>query len=204
MAFIPLPAGLKVELKFTLAGELVVNVYHVTTELPLVSANLTNIAEAFITAWIADAAGVLSSEITLDEVIVTDVSVEDGLQVTVTTDLPAAGEVVQQSLPNNVALVISNRSDLTGRSRRGRTYIAGIPETAVQVNIVDVVTAGGLLTYHANLRTDLDVNHNTTLGVASYVSDGAPRTTALFTPFTNFIVNTRIDSQRRRLPGVGA
>lgn len=202
MAFIPLPNGLKVELKFTLAGQLMVNVFHVTSTQAIISANLSAIAAAFYTAWDANMRPLQGVATGLQEIVVTDVSQDDGIQVVYTTGLPAAGTATGDLLPFNVAMVSSNKSLNTGRSRRGRTYWGGFtePNFAGSTPVTAVLT--GILAFNNDLVSELG-GIGATWGVASYVSAGVPRVTALFTPFTAFTVDGVTDSQRRRLPGRG-
>lgn len=203
MAFIPLFNGVKVEVKFTLAGQLVVNVYHFESVDPIVTANLTALAALIKAAWIAEQQGAMSSLLSLNEIVCTDVSEEEGLQVIYTAGLPEVGESASPGLPNNVALVVKNFTDQIGRSRRGRTYIAGITETDVNANIPSNVFAAACVAYHTAIAEDA-LAAGFIFGVASYQHNNAPRVTAEFTPFTGFSVDMVTDSQRRRLPGRGA
>lgn len=202
MAFIPLPNGIKVELKFTMGGELMVNVFHVTSVNPLITANLTDVCIAILSAWNDNMKPLQGAGVSLQEIVATDVSEEDGEQLVYVTGLPTAGTATGDLLPANVAVVSSNKSVYTGRSRRGRTYWGGFtePNMAGSVPVTAVLT--GILGFNNDFVTALD-GADLVWGVASYVSEGTPRVTALFTPFTAFTVDQVSDSQRRRLPGRG-
>lgn len=202
MAFIPLPNGLKVELKFNLAGQLMVNIFHVTTTEPIIEANLSAIAEVFVAAWAGNMSALQGAAVSLQEVVVTDVSEDEGIQVVYTDALPEVGTAAGDLLPFNVAVVSSNKSIYSGRSRRGRTYWGGFTEPNVGGSTPVSAILLGILGFNTELVTELDAI-NAVWGVASYQADGAPRTTALFTPFTAFSVDGVTDSQRRRLPGRG-
>jgi len=202
MAFITLPGGVKVEVKFTVNGQVVVNIYHFTTSDPITTVNLSLLCEAIKSAWQANLRAACSDQTSLVELIATDVSEEDGIQVSYTTGLPDAGDDPVDTLPNNVAIVISNKSVFTGRSRRGRTYVAGFSRGFVDDNTPSPTLISALLAYQADVKLNAAAE-GFDVGVASYVNDGAPRTTALFTTYTAFTVDAVTDSQRRRLPGRG-
>jgi len=136
------------------------------------------------------------------EIIATDISEEDGIQVSYTTGLPLTGSDAVDTLPNNCALVISNRSVFTGRSRRGRTYIAGFSRGFVDDNVPSGALVAAALAYHAEI-SDNAGEEAFNFGVASYVNDGVARDEALFTGYSSFTADLIMDSQRRRLPGRG-
>lgn len=202
MAFVPLPLGMKAEVKFSLAGELMVNVYHFQSLEPISTFNMTAIASILKTAWANNVQDLQGAGVTLQEIVVTDVSEEDGLQVTFVDGLPAAGEALGDLLPFNVAVVISNKTGFTGRSRRGRTYVGGFTENFVAGSTPDTDILVNLLAYHIEIADNV-LGVEAEMGVASYISDGVPRTEALFTPYSVFTVDGVTDSQRRRLPERG-
>lgn len=207
MPFIPFTRGIKVAMEYNLAGQLVVNVYHIQSEDAIITANLEAIAAIFLDFWdtefTAPMKASFTSDIALERIVVTDVSVADGEQYVEEPGTPIPGTNSGDSVPNNVAWVCSMRSTFTGRSRRGRNYYAGLPETLVVNNIVDAGHVLDMLENIVRLADKLDAE-GFPLGVASYYTLGAPRATALFTAFTSFGGDTVVDSQRRRLPGRGA
>lgn len=199
MPFIPLSNGIRVAMEFSLDGELVVNVYHFTRSTPIVSANLTAIAEIMVDMWAGDMLGVFSTDMSLVRVVATDISEADGIQIEYTTGLPLAGTSGNDAAPNNVAVVATYRTGFTGRSFRGRTYFAGIDETL----IVNNTPAGGVITNILSSIDDMVTAANAdgfNFVVASYRTGGAPRVAALGTFITDVTMDTRSDSQRRRLP----
>jgi hypothetical protein len=100
---------------------------------------------------------------------------------------------------NNVALVASFATAKTGRSFRGRSYIAGIPVLNIAENEVTTVFAAFFVNAFAVLISDLDID-NDVLVVASFQSGSEPRVLGVATPVDSVSVNQRIDTQRRRLP----
>lgn len=204
MAFVPVPNGIRVVLEYTKNSQLVVNVYYVTVGEPITTVNLTAVANAFLGWWGNEARLSASSALRLLNVQATDASVEDGVQVNV-----PVGTTIQQgaraglTTPNNVAIVVSLRSQFTGRSRRGRNYLAWLTADDVDADNIPTTLAAQLVTRYVELQTRLSAVP-AELVVASFVNNGVPRTSALTTQITGYSVNFRVDTQRRRLPGEGA
>jgi hypothetical protein len=119
---------------------------------------------------------------------------------------PAAGLVVGTSaLPLNVAVCISWRVSLYYRGGHPRTYLAGAPANqyldARQWSVAfsnAIAAAANSFLGDVNALTPGSVT-NIDLGFVSYSTGGAYRAQAAFFPFNNATVDTRIDSQRRRL-----
>jgi hypothetical protein len=121
----------------------------------------------------------------------------------IATVVPAISGVNGQTHPLNVALVGSWRTNNRGRSYRGRYYTPGIP-VSVRVDDGTITTtfAGQLATTLAKLF-DPAVITKGILVVASHYFNLNPRITAALTPITAVIVETLLDSTRRRLIGRG-
>ena len=203
MPFISLPNGVKVAMEFTLNGQLVVNVYYVTTTNPIITANLSIIAQVFRDWWINNLRGSFSSGIALVRVVATDASVANGQQSVVTLATPSPGGVASVPASNQVALVITDLTGYIGRSFRGRHYHAGVVAADVTDNNVDQARLTAILTAYSTLTTSLNA-FQTTRVVASFQANGVPRAVGVATPVLQVRGNTRVDTQRRRLPGTGA
>lgn len=199
MAYIRLPLGIRVAMEYEVFGKVVVNVYHVTTTDPIITIKLTTIAEAFRDWFISDLNIGLSPDIALTAVTAHNLNVANGEKITVVVSPPSPGIAVGDAVSNNVALVASLGTDLTGRSFRGRSYIAGITETNVTANEIGTAYAAFFVSSITFLMADLD-SINTDLVIASFVSGGAPRAEGLPTLVTSVSMDVRVDTQRRRLP----
>lgn len=109
-----------------------VNVFHVVRETPtgaqFTSAEASTIAANFLTFY-TDIDSLLSTEWDIDEIIVRDQQ-EQGAPAYNVTITPESGDVNGEDLPNQVALVVSWLTNLTGRRHRGRTYLGGFTETS--------------------------------------------------------------------------
>lgn len=106
------------------------------------------------------------------------------------------------TMPFNVTVCLSLRTQLSGRGGRGRLYQCGIPNLAVTGNRVTTTYATALVNAYVTLQASL-----LALGVqwcvGSLVSGGVPRESVLLTPISAFRADNVIDTQRRRLPGRG-
>lgn len=202
MAFIPLPQGFRIAVEYTLNGQTVVNVYHVTSALPVITANLTTLADIFINWWTNNQRQNFTSSIALARVVVTDARVANGLQVVRTPVAPIPGTLVGATTPNNVAIVLTQRTGFSGRSFRGRTYFAGLSASDLADNILSPTAVTNLLADAASLQSQLSSSSFTWV-VASFISNGAPRINGVATPINSFGMDSRVDTQRRRLPGTG-
>lgn len=201
MAYIRLPLGIRIAMEFNLAGKVVVNVYHVTTTDPIVTVKLNEIAQVFIDWWTADLSTRVSEDIELFSVTALNLNVENGEKITIAVTPVVPGGEIAPAIANNVALVVSMKTDKTGRSFQGRTYLAGFSENAVTNNNISVAKASSVAGDYTELDADLDtVNAN--LVVGSFQAGGVPRVEGVATIITSFLVNTRVDTQRRRLPTV--
>lgn len=137
-------------------------------------------------AWQAD----LITALSLDE--------EEGLiRTRVST---ATGLITSEPLPSQDTVALSFRTGFSGRSRRGRNYHVGLTENSTTGSYINSTAIANLITAYQQLITDL-ANDDFALGVLSYVSDGAPRVTPLFTPYVNVIItDTVVDSMDTRKP----
>lgn len=201
MAFIPLPDGIKIEIKFRKNGALIVNVMWGTTTVTVDTSFLSQIATAVETWWTTIRDDQCATSIALEEVVVTDASVVSGLQYVNVVTPPAAGTNAGADLPSNVAAVVSLYTGYSGRSFRGRQYWAGLPDTALSGN---TIVSGYLAVMVTDMGELLDalVAADLTPVVASFQTNNAPRVVGLATPIVDWGANNVVDTQRRRIPKV--
>lgn len=170
------------------------NVIHVKSEFgvsPYTLVEVTDAANEAEAAWATNIMPVISSEVTLDEVEAVDIGVVAGTQVVVGSSTP--GGTAGGSLPDNVSLVISWATAVSGRNFRGRTFLPGIPVTALDTDNKQVTVAyrNTVDVAGADLKTELLLGEfelqvgSPTLGTSQLV--------------TSSNVNRRLDTQRRRL-----
>ena len=201
MPYVRLPSGIKVVLEYEVFGKLVVNVYHVTTPDPIITLKLLDIAQVFKAWWDGSMSLAMSNSIELVKVTALNLDVPNGekLELAVVPALP--GQVLVPAVSNNVAIVVSFATAKTGRSFRGRAFQAGMPDDQVTGNDIDTATATFFVTSYSELISDLGIQ-STDLVIASFFTEGAPRAEGVPTPVESVSVNTRVDTQRRRLPAV--
>lgn len=204
MPHVPIPNTARVCLRYTQNGQQTCNIFHVEGPAELTEANLIDIAEVFKAWWDASMQGLTVSTTTLDAIEVRDVSADGQEGILYTTGLPLAGTDANVPLPNNVTFATKLLTGLTGRSRRGRSYFAGVPADALATDKQHISSSWQVLVKDAfETLIPLLVTAGFEWVVASTISGGVPRTTGLTTPITGIAVNTALDSQRRRLPERG-
>lgn len=147
----------------------------------------------------------LSSNYVYEQTVVTGLRTASDFTFTNDANSGQAGGSLVVSDPNNVTLAISFRSGMTGRSFRGRNYLPGIPGSAISDNRVSSILANLFAGAYEILMGEDAIATGFTWGVISRRTGGALRAAGIVTPITQVvIVDTVVDSQRRRLPGRGA
>lgn len=207
MAFIPALDTAQVALHYLVDSQRCENIFYVQKDSTLVPADLDDIANAFGDWWTAHVAPLTPSNVSLQEIIVRDMTTETSPEIVFTTGLPFAGSSSAHSLPNNVTIAIKLNTGFGGRSFRGRSYIVGISQgdVAVDTNVITSGSAAARTTAWNELITLVNAISGMSLVVASFHSAGAPRSTAVLTPVTSMsFADLTLDSQRRRLPGRGS
>lgn len=201
MAFIPLPNGVKIEIKYRKNGALVVNVMWATLTVTLELAVLSDIAQTVATWWSTTRDDQCATSIALEEVVVTDWSVTDGLQYNHIVSPAAPGTNAGADLPSNVAAVVSLYTGYSGRSFRGRQYWAGLPDTALSGNTIQTAYLAVMVADMGQLITDL-LTVGAVVVVASFRHNNAPRVTGVATTVIDWGGDNVVDTQRRRIPQV--
>lgn len=145
----------------------------------------------------------LSGDLVLTRIIATDMSQQVSAQVELPGGVDNQGGLLVDSLPNNVAMCVSLNSAYRGRSANGRSYLAGIPETASNGSRLTPSIADVWLAAYNILQSNYLAGIGTWVVVSRYTG-GALRPTATFLPIVSCVLKDYVvDSQRRRLPGRG-
>jgi len=198
MPFIPTPNGVEVTFKGVQNGIPIVNIFHVDNDDVPTESDLEAIGELFddwlVTNWLP----ILHESYLLPQIVVKDISVENGIEFTKNFTPPYQGTGTNDPMAANAAMVVSWRTAQTGRSFRGRTYIGGL-DNGVLANAQNVTTT------FASDAADLIVTlldaltaTGRRLAVLSKYANGVARVTGLLTEIISIIIDTKIDSQRRR------
>lgn len=120
------------------------------------------------------------------------------------------GQLGDGAMPTTVAGIISWRTGFAGRSRRGRTYLAGIPEDRINASLVTAQEIGNITTFAANAIQVASGTSGWQLQVVSDPSGQLPALGPYASPVparadvTSFLVREVPGTQRRRRIGVGS
>jgi hypothetical protein len=206
MPFTAVPATIKVSVFGTMDGQQVMNRFYVSIGATLPSESdcqtIANIVGAW---WTGNVQALVPEQVELRLVEARSVAEENGPVATFSAGLPAAGTLVQSLLPNNVSLAVSLRTGLAGRSARGRWFWYGLTEGQVALSEVDAGTAASIVGAMDNLLSDIN-GASAEIVIVSFFSGGGPRVggPVKFIVTDMLLVDTVVDSQRRRLPGRGS
>lgn len=204
MPFVPVPNTVQVDILFELDGQRVENIhYYELSTAPTVEAvgDLLATLRAVIEEELMP---LLSSALTLVELVGTLLTAIDSFSISNVVTPPVAGGNTTQALPNNVSYTITKQTALRGRSFRGRNYVVGMTEDAINLNTINPTFRADLLAVWELLRV-ASVSDGWTQVVVSRVSGGVERGTGVTTPVTSVTTfDSTVDSQRRRLPGRGS
>lgn len=203
MALPPVTNTIRIAMEFTKDGQSVVNIYYVKYPSPIVTANLSLLAQAFKDWWTNTLKTYATQQLQLTAVRALDISVLNGEEHQLIVSPAEPGSITGEGLPNNCAMVVTKLTLNTGRSFRGRTYLANIAESNVAGNVIDTTFVANVVAAFVTLRATLTAG-GLSMVVVSYYTNGVVRTTPVATPITGFRADTRVDSQRRRLPGYGS
>jgi hypothetical protein len=161
------------------------------------SADLDDVVIASLAYWNDLKAG-LSSSYTLSNITVTDVSVANGTQVILPLVTDNTGAVTGVAAAANAACCISLRTNFTGRSFRGRFYVGGLPQEALlNAQSLQPSAAAAYAGFMEDFITAVSALGKTLVVVSNYAA-GVVRVIALATEIISVIVDTKVDSQRRR------
>lgn len=202
MAFIPIPNVSMHTVNYTWLGQQVQNVFHVLHgDAPTVG-GISAVNNVIIGWWNTEIEPNVSNQVEARSVIGTSQHVANGPQSTTAFAPGSVGQLTSPSMPSGVTVAVSWRTGFSGRSFRGRTYHVGLVEGQVVDNEIDSATHTTLIGGYAQLVTDL-ATADTPLVIASRYTNNAPRVTGVATVVLSVLIDTFIDSQRRRLAGRG-
>lgn len=205
MAFVPFTDCAEVVVSYrTLTNNTVMkNVFGVhSTTGPWSLASLTTLVEAVRDWWAADCKTWVSVELELVNVLARDLSVVDSYVV----ELGASVAGINNSplLPASVTIAAKFTTGLAGRSFRGRWYWCGLTEGQVSGDYVAEATASTILAALRVLRETTLPSVDCELVILSRQHNGTLRTVGVATVVTAITwTDLRVDTQRRRLTGIG-
>lgn len=199
LAFVPVQDTAKISVVGFLSGETVVNTLHVKKAGTLLTTDLQAIT-TIVAGWLgAVYRNRISQSMVWTRINVLDLSSSTAPSLDTPISPTISGANTSGSQPNNVALVISLRSLARGRSSRGRWFVAGIPRDQSASSVaVQLAYASQMGADFSTLMNNLRVSDYTPVVVSTF-SEGVQRSEGVTFPITGVIVDTAMDSQRRRL-----
>lgn len=203
MPFIPLPNGMRAEIRMTLDGQQVEHVLHIIAGNAPNAEDCQNVAD-IIDDWMGDTyLALLSPDLTYRFTYVRSLADSEAPEASQDAN-GGVGTQVGDALPNNVSIAMALRTGFTGRSARGRVKLTGLTANDLaSTNTLDPTRAVNFTSAWETLQTNLG-GDGYVWSVASFYSDGAPRAIASALAITDILfVDLTLDSQRRRLPGRG-
>jgi len=206
MAFVQGDGIIRHEILQTLSGQQIENVIYTHQAAADPSgAVIAGVNQQLINWWIANMKPISSQELSLRGVRGTSLFSASSPVVETPVASTQVGSVVADSLPNNVAVVVTNRTPKRGRSYRGRTYFAGLPETdqTTPTAVTPASITALLAAVGAILPALVAYDGTLTWGVFSQVALGVVRAIGVYTAYSAHDANADFDSQRRRLAGRG-
>jgi hypothetical protein len=204
MPFQPCPGIAQVRLIGSVDRQETVNdLYFAITGGSIDSSNLAVLTAAVAFWWQDTLIPVLSDDWTGVLVEAVDLTSQFGASASAAT--PAPGGASGEANPNNVAMCVSFRTGLRGRSFRGRNYVPGIPGAVVTLNTLD---AGFILSvlgaYNALVGPGLFLAGWQWVVLSRRIA-GSLRAEGVGTPVTAAIsVTDSVRSMRTREVGKGA
>lgn len=203
MAFVPTPGVAKVALHGILVLEDIINTLWFASPDEWDAAHLQVLADATFSWFTTHVLPFLAASFTALSSTATDQSTDGGVQATHIGAGTDVGGASGASAPANASLVVSFRTDRTGRSYRGRNYIAGIPMAQVNTptTVLPAYQAGVMAAYAELSGTESAAN--CTHVVVSKFHNKVARPAGVPTTVMAYSADNRIDSQRRRLAGRG-
>jgi len=202
MAFIPWPNGVKLCFEFATAGSIWETCFSLRKSAGApTSTDLETVVGDGVDSWTAALKGLLTEDTLLGAVRATDMTAEGAPQFVQAVN--ETGTQTGPGAPLNACAVISGRTAKRGRSYRGRNYVSGL----LNGDFTNPVTLGSglqtaLATWATGLQTALD-GDGFDIVVASQQHNGVPTSPADLNEVIAFVVDSKSDSQRRRLAGRG-
>jgi len=205
MVALPFAAGVaRIVVKQNQAGVNVFNVLHAVdpNHLAWQPSELTALATAVRTSWVTNVIPLQASSLVMTDVTCTDLGFETGAEATVTGN--TAGTGIGTALASSTAICWSWKISRRYRGGHPRTYIGGTLVT--QASTPNTMTTAAQ-TSHINAATALrSAVNGVSVGVSTarlcvvhYTRAKATLAVPLVSEISGVSVDTRLDSQRRRL-----
>lgn len=204
MPFVPTPNIVMVELRCTKAGQKIENRW-MFDALTAPTVTILNEIGGIVLNWAMNSYFAwLPEQVSLREVVATDLTLQNGSQQTLIPPEPVNGGRGGGSMPNEVSLAVSLRTGARGRSARGRSYVLGLARADVNENDIGATYTSTIVGIFQDL-IDAAATAGRPMVIVSYRNNNAPRPggPVYFPVNAATLTDTGVDSMRRRKPGVG-
>jgi hypothetical protein len=198
MAFVAGVNQAKVNIDMAVAGQPASFGFYVEDETTLSAQRLDELASLVYNWATTQLYEELSGGTTINGVTLYDMASESAPKSSIVAGTPVAGNVGNQPLPPNVAMVVTLETGGRGRSARGRVYIPGLDEASWDGDEFSPTAAPNMTEEWDDLQTLLGVAQFRVI-VSSSIENGVARPTRLAQPVTSFVAKNKPGSQRRRV-----
>ena len=205
MPFQAAPNVIQANMNFLIDGQKCEMVFHFMKGSTVTGTDVQNIANQMISNfWFNHLRNDMSNSVQLINVVATDIGSQTGFQHTAVPAVGADfGTFGSNPVPNNVALVMTLKTNERSKNGRGRKFVPGTPIARIAGTIrvtnqqlVDVLASFGALFTVATLT-------GTQLAVLSRWLNKTLRPVARPLAVMTILGDVSLDSQRRRLEGRG-
>jgi len=202
MPFQPCPNIAAVELRMSWDTKPVEYVLHYTRS-PVAAwsaGTIQALAENVFSYFTDEFGPLMANAVSFDSCYVRDLTTEAGLVFEYFPPTAVTGQLTGEIVPNNVAIVMTHRTALAGRSYRGRTYLGGFTEAELARSFIVSSYGSSLETAWEAFASNVETDSNQ-LVILSRRTGGLERVEGIGTPVVSSgLRNLRVDTQRRRLP----
>lgn len=204
MAFQSVPETVEITVNYTYGGNQIVNTYHARQSGGYNQAGIDALAVAIDNTAVP---GLLADQTVWIDYMRTDVrGLENENDITASASASAAsGGLGVVGTPGNVSFAVQRLSGLTGRSARGRVYVAGIPASYVDgskaaVGKLESAAAAAYVGHIDGFRTVIDAVGTWDPVIVSRYNEGSKRATGVTFPWTSTQYSSlRLATMRKRL-----
>ncbi len=204
MAFVPAPGVVECVVSGTYFGQPWVNVFHIDKGSGAGEPTVADVTQRAFDAHFSNLRDVASTAVNWVQASGRELSSQFGQVAIVAAPAGSAGGQVGQGMPANVALLAQKLTGFAGKGSRGRMYLVGVPESAVDEG-TGLLVAGFQALFQTSLNGFLADTSGTIdlqpieLAVVSTVLGGADRVTAQVRPVTSLVASPFVATMRERL-----